>query len=164
MRKIPKGIMIFGALLTVTSFLQMRNFIVYSRAGYDDLFLLSLPESVIFLRGFFFAVLRIAGLAAGLGLLVGKEIFRKTALCVAVARVFTFYWEHSYYAVKKYAEVATMHIAMKNGFFKIAEPATVDFLAKFSFFVLFAIDVGFAAALIYYCTRPQVRQWFKEKG
>ncbi|MBI5873200.1 MAG: hypothetical protein HZB36_03550 [Candidatus Omnitrophica bacterium] len=142
----------------------MSNFIAYSRAGYDDLFLLSLPESAIFLRGFFFAVLRIAGLAAGLGVLTGKEIFRKTALFVAVARVLTFFSEHPYYAVKKHVEAAVAFASLKTGIFKIAEAPTVGFITKFSFFVLFAIDVGFAAVLIYYCTRPQVRQWFKEKG
>lgn len=164
MRKMPKGVMIFGALLVITSLIQMRTFIVYSRLGYYDFLFQPLPESVIFIRGFCTAILRIAGFASGVGILCGREIFRKTALAVAVVTVLTFYLKHPYYAVRKHAEVTAQLVAMKTGAFKVTEASMVDFIAKSSVFALWAIDVGFAVAVIYYFTRPQVRQWFKERG
>ncbi|HAJ57680.1 MAG TPA: hypothetical protein DCL35_07965 [Candidatus Omnitrophica bacterium] len=164
MKKMPLGVALFGIVLVVTSFLQLRTFLIYSRAGYYDVLFVPLPENIIFLRGIFSALLRIAGLAAGMGILLGKDLFRKTALFVAGITIATVYLKHPYYAVKKHAELSINYVAQKIGNFEIMSPAIIELVAKVSMAVLLAIDVFFSLAIIYYFTLPQIKRWFKDRG
>ena len=159
--KRPLGVSIFGILLVITSLLQLRTVMVYGQFGYYKQLFAPMSEQVLLVRYIVSMGLRILGLVAGIGVLSRREVFRKIILFNAYFTIFTIYWKHPFFAVKKHAQVVADIVSKRMDVCEVVFPQSVHMIALAAFVFLNGIDLAFSACLIYYFTRPAVRVWFK---
>ena len=158
----PRGVTIFGILLIATSLMQITEWLMPRYFNYYKEIFQPLPEHMIRLRYFISAIRRLSGSVVGIGILCRKDIFRKILLLIAAFTIFTLYWKHPFFAVQNHARNVTSHLSKMMGDCEYITPSTVRLVAIVSLVGLYAMDMAFSVALIYYFTRPRVREWFKD--
>ena len=148
----PLRINIWGILLIVFSLCGM---ILLLSSGYDHYRYLhqEYPPAIIALSYCVSWAVKILGLVSGIGILYRKDFFRKTAIAGSLFAILTTHLKHSYAGFLQHAHYLDEHLDLNLGiaFSSIAWPAMAA--ARI-------IDVIFAAALIYFFTRPEVRKHF----
>ena len=153
----PKGIVIFGVLIVVSSLVHMGK-LAGDLRWYDKIFSY-MPPWLMALRYCFSWMLRFVGLAAGFGILRRREWSRRVLLAIAVFTIITVYWKHPLIGFKLHAQYLDRQYAdffIKNGVQRdlFASLATVSMVTNIVW------EVVFNGVLMYYFTRTAVTRWF----
>lgn len=156
--KKPKGVIVFGMLLVVSSILHIST-LIFSRDWYWYNFNY-LPPAVLITRYLFSWVQRILGVVSGLGILCLKNFYRRLALAIAWFTIFALPWKHPYRAFLNHAQLLDELLGF---LFKKAGHSEISFtaLAVPALITHYVLDIVFCASLIYYFTRPEVKKHFK---
>jgi hypothetical protein len=149
--KISKGLIIFSILIILYALHGMPPF---SFSSYYVKFRPE-PEKIIFIRYIFSLAIRAALLVSGVGILFRKDIFRKVILGVSFFTLATIYWKHPAICFKR---VLLWKVA--QGILPAEVIPKADMLARMSSIICSSVDIVFALCLIYYFTRPKVKQQF----
>lgn len=152
-KKMSKGIIIFSILICLLSLWDFKTNISFSR--YYHL-LQPLSEKLILLRYVFSLSLRIVLFISGIGVLFLKDIFRKIILFISFFTIATIYWKHPMICFRNVVDSLSA-----QGAFTPDVPLTPNALIWILFAINYAIDIGFSLCLIYYFTRPRVKEQFK---
>ncbi len=155
--KKPKGVVVFGVLLVVSSIFHIST-LIFSKDWYWNNFGY-LPPLLLVVRYFFSWVQRILGLAAGLGILNLKNFYRQIALGIAWFTIFALPWKHPYLAFLNHAR----RLDELLGFlFEKAGHPEISFtsLTMPALITHYMLDIIFCGSLIYYFTRPEVKKHF----
>ena len=154
-----RGVVFFGWLFIITSLLQLR-FLINERQMY--LYFYSyMPPWMMLLRYSFSWFQRLLGLLAGVGILTLREPARKLALVIAWFTILTVFWKHPYAGYKLHTQyldktVLPMLTQVFGPF-----PITFSSLTVWSMVLNWLCEIAFDGALIYFFTRPSVKQQFK---
>lgn len=122
-----------------------------------------LPDRIIIVRYFVSIGLRIVGLIAGIGILFRKNLFRRLALALSFFTILTIYWKHPINCFRIIFDRIGQQILATSA---IADQAlTVIKLLQsvmwVTLVIVYIIDLGFSICLIYYFTRPKVKEQFR---
>lgn len=151
------GVRLFGALIIIISVVQLYlfNFSQYKIA------FMYLPEKQILVRFTISIGLRVVGLAAGVGIFLKKEVFRKLIICLCSFNVLFIYWKHP----TKTIELIFFHLPQQSrdkvlgwipGFTNVPFPWKIKLYYSFW-------DLIFALSVVYFLTRKQTIDCFKKK-
>lgn len=160
-KKIPFGIKLFGVLLILSSLIQMPGFIDYGR--YRHGWFRQLPEGLILLRFLVSWLIRLAGLACGIGILKRKEFFRKAALGLFFFTIITINLKHPYFVFANIFKDATKSISDNPAISYSVKTRSIELLTSLmpiTAVIMYVGDILFALCIIYYFTRPKVKQYF----
>ncbi len=155
-RKRPWGVIIFGSILIITSVEQLWNI-----PGYPEYRIVNpgLPEGVLHLRYVVSYVLRIVGLASGVGVIFLSEFFRRILLGLSAFSIGTIFLRHTY---------GSFYLATQTAVLMNTKPGMtlwpIETLTWASLLARCVVDVAFALAVIYYFSRPGVRAHFCKWG
>jgi hypothetical protein len=154
------GVTVFSFLLIASSIMHVHKLIV-DVAWYADTYSY-MPAWMILLRYSFSWLQRVLGILAAVGLLALNDAARKLAIAIGIFTILTVYWKHPYIAYKAHAEFLDDRFGLL--FHQLGAPAGF----KISSYTMAAVvlngslDVIFCATLIYFLTRPVVRDQFKK--
>lgn len=154
----PKGIIIFGILLIVSSLIHINTLIV-ARNWYWNNFSY-MPPVLILMRFLFSWLQRILGLTAGIGILYQKNWCRLLAISISWFTMFVLYWKHPYRAFLNHMNYLDQHLGYLFKTFGYPE-MSFSSLTVLALIVHYCLDILFCGSLIYYFTRPQVKKHFK---
>lgn len=154
----PKGIIIFGILLIVSSLIHIRTLIV-ARNWYWNNFSY-MPPIWILTRFLFSWLQRFLGLTAGIGILYQKNWCRRLAIAISWFTIFVLYWKHPYQAFLNHTRYLDQHL---DYLLKIIGCPEISFsaLTVSAIIAHYCLDILFCGSLIYYFTRPQVKNHFR---
>lgn len=157
MKSKPLGVVIFGVLLIVTSASQMLALVDYPR--YTILFNY-IPQELLYFRYAVSWVLRILGLASGIGILRFKEIYRKIGLALSGFTIVTIFWKHPYAGFQNH-----IHDLSQRGLFDWNAVVAASRLPEATLIgicvvVASLVDLIFAGVFIYYFTRDPIKDRF----
>jgi len=157
--KKPFNIFVFAILLILSSliwFAAYMNYHVY-RITFQWL-----SEESARARYLLSVINRALVLVSGVGILCLKDIFRKIGLVLCVLTICVLPWKHPYLVFKNLAENITQQVlnTMPPESIAVSESiSTISLLV--SMIIVYAVDIVFALAFIYYFTRPKVKNYFK---
>jgi len=134
MKKRLKGTIILGILLILGSLYQLRGL---SFQSYGWLFS-PLPETIIKFRFYISVAMLFTGIIAGVGLFFLKDIFRKIAVFIGFFILYNYFIEGPLFIYKNL-----------KGYINATVISHI------------AVEVCFSIILIYYFTRPKVKEAFK---
>lgn len=152
-----KGIYIFGILLILSSLDQMMMLIFKARWywGYYHYY----PIWFLTIRYIFSWLQRILGLSCGVGILFGKDIFRKIAIAIGIFTICFGYWKHPVDGfVNHIHELERMGILFKG--IRPGNESDIYLLARISAFASWFADTVFWGWFIFYFTRKKVKDQF----
>jgi hypothetical protein len=161
-KKLPAGLLLFSLYFIVFALFQIG--IKLLRPGYYDWyswFYQAMPGHLIFLRYVFSISFRVAQLIVGIGILFRKEIFRKLVLCWSWIAVAAVYWKHPFDPIYRTCEPVVRDMCRTPGFHGLDVPLITKIAAWGSLVCVYAFDIGFSALMIYYFTRPGIKDQFK---
>jgi len=121
------------------------------------------PDWVFWTRYCFSWLQRILGITAGIGFFYGDRICRKIALVIAVFTITTVYWKHHYPAFQRHCQ--WMYNAFGDGLLRSVSmdtPAVREMCCYAAYLANCFGDVFFCLALIYFLTRPAVKEYFEK--
>jgi hypothetical protein len=153
------GLVVFGVGLIATSLLQLIGLVDVHRYWY---LFQSLPPLVIMGRYMVSWAARVVGLAAGIGLLQRREVFRKTAIALGCATIATTHWKHPYDGFARHIsdlefQVPEFGMLLRGlGQFGMDRSTFIGLVV----FVTRAQEIALALLLIWYLTRPHVKAQF----
>ena len=147
-KKRPVGVIIFGLILIVTSIDQLRYIPTYS--DYQSINH-EWPQIVIQVRFVVSYLLRLAGLASGIGVLCLWDSFRKFLIWLSVFSVATVWLRHTYSAQFFYSEPI---YRLRGSMFSL------ETFVWIAVVVHWMIDGFFSLFVILYFTRPYVIKIF----
>lgn len=160
-RKRPIGLFIFGWLLILSSLVHLHTYIF----GYVWLCKIFdyWPSWLVNTRYCFSIVQRIAGLVAGIGLLYGNKVSRQIAMVIAIFTILTLYWKHPYQAFlnhcqmldQQFSGIFTSQHIWNMSFVRLCIPALITHCL---------LDILFCGSLLYYLTRPSVKEYFEQSS
>jgi hypothetical protein len=158
-RKRPIGIFIFGGLFVISSFVQMLAH-SFGYVWYREVFNY-LPAWLFNIRYCFFLVQYILGISAGIGLLQGNKICRKIVVVIAVFTITTLYWKYDYPSFLNhcqmldvlYGDIFRARRLWHLSFVRLCTPALMTQCL---------LEISFLGALLYYLTRPSIKEYFEK--
>ncbi len=153
--------MIFGIVLIVSSLIQVADWLTPRYYNYYKDIFQPLPQELIRLRYLISCVRRLSGLVVGIGVLCNKDIFRKLLIFISWFTLLTLYWKHPFFAVQNHARYVLKQMSGIAGSCGFVTLPSERFLTAVSLAGLYAIDIVFSALVIYYFTRPSIKEWFK---
>ena len=167
--KKPKGIYIFAFLLIGSSLIHMLTLLA-SKNWYFTLYSY-MDEALIQFRYSFSWFQRVIGLSIGIGLLFHKNLFRRLVILLSWFSIATIYWKHPIRAFKTHAAILDssalhqrlMSVPEAMGTPGFTMPSFSDLAVVSSMFHAI-LDIAFFAVIIYYFTRPEIIEVFKEEG
>ena len=147
------GVTIFGILLILGALFQMLG----SKLDVYKFMFQPLPERIILIRYFISIILLILGVITGVGILRLKDIFRKIAIFIGFFTLYTYIVEGPLFAFKSMPKFVELQLA---GLVSAGEiPESIIYPVIWGSIIISAIiDFGFAVCLIYFFTRPQVKE------
>jgi hypothetical protein len=150
--KKPIGIFIFGGILILSSIYEL-----YHIPAYSDYKMINkeLPEKMIIIRFFVSYLLRVFGLASGVGVICLNNNCRKILLELCCFSIATICLRHTYKGFLHY----TLPLYYQNKVTDLSLQAFTWTAVIFSW----AIEVSFCLSAIYYFTRPKVVKCFLAK-
>lgn len=156
----PKGVTIFAAIIIWTSLAQMITLLDLEHYRY---LFYPMPERLLLLRYFISWASRIVGLACGAGLLYKSNLSRVTALYLFLFTALTVSLKHPYLGFERHALYLDQWV-MRRAIYPVrwggyGLPSFYS-LAKASAIGARIVDIVFAAAFIFYFTRPKIREYF----
>ena len=152
-KKNAARINLWGILLILTSFYGM---IVLLTSGYDHYRYLhqEYSASTIVLRYCVSWAVKIFGFISGIGILAGKDFFRKTAIAGSLFAILTTHLKHSAQGFAQHTRYLDEHFDIPLEGFHFSS------LTWGAMMISRMIDVIFAAALIYFFTQREVKKHF----
>lgn len=159
LQKRPFGVVLFGLGLIVTSLLQSTALV--DRHRYWYLFS-DLPTSAITIRYALSWIARIVGLASGVGILLRRELFRRVTIALAALTIMTVYWKHSYEGFLRHVQDLQQRSPAVAHIFQILQQGGVEVseVTRIAVIVIRLQEIALALLLIWYFTRPRVKDWF----
>lgn len=150
------GVMIFGILMILGALIQLPG-------NLEMLKLLSnpLPEIIVVGRYYLIKLLLILGIAAGVGILCLKNIFRKIALFTSAFVIFDYLIELPFFALRNipnFIEQQVKEIIAKS---PMIPASALSSILWTTIVMSWIIDFGFSLCVIYFFTRPKVKEQFK---
>ena len=161
-KKFALGITLFGLYFFVDSFFQLYAKLLTPNyySWYSTIFQPA-PEKTIFLRYLFSILYRIFELALGIGIFRRQEIFRKFALFFSWFTISIIYWKHPFDALINHSQIIGKNIQPIVGSCQVTSPAYINMIARISLWCVYTMDIGISALVIYYFTRPYIKEQFK---
>lgn len=154
-----RGVAVFGTILIIVSVLQIIIFI--GRKDDYMVFFQPLPERIILLRYALSLLFRITCLAAGIGILFLKETWRKILLFLGFFTIATIYWKHPISVFKKFIP-HSREILQAKGLDRDVQELALSIVPWMQLIFNYAVEIVFWGCLIYYFTRPQVKEQFRK--
>jgi hypothetical protein len=147
------GISILGCLLIGSSLYQMC---ILLTAGYEYYAYLHQEYSpaMILMRYIFSWVIKLVGLACGMGILRRNEFFRKAAILNSAFIVATVNLKHTYAAYSLHTRHLDQVMVLPAGI-------TFSSMTPVTLMIQKGIDIVFGLVLIFYLTRPKVKETFR---
>ena len=166
MAKRSKGVLIFGILLVLGCLYSL----LASMGSYSDYEFLFQPlsENVIRIRFFISLAMLVAGIIAGVGILLLNDLLRKVAIFTAFYTIATYVIETPLFILKnlpKFFDIKILEV--KQGLVEAGTeiPQNFDSIMHNTMWVStvigFLVDFGFAVLLIYFFTRSTVKEQFE---
>jgi len=113
------------------------------------------PEKLIFARYIFSIAFRIALLISGIGILFRKEIFRKAAIFIGCFTIATIYWKHPVICFKR-----VLIWKVYQGVLPFDIIPRINLFSWICASICYIFDIGVNLCLIYFLTRPKVKEQF----
>ena len=148
--KITRGIVLCVILVIVYSFLSWPE----SFRSYYVRFHPS-PENLIFIRYLFSVGLRLALFISGIGILFRKDIFRKIIIFISFFTIATVYWKHPVIVFER-----ILWWKIMQGTLPADIIPKINMVAWSCVVTSSIIDIVVCLCLIYYLTRPKIREQF----
>ncbi|MGA2775646.1 MAG: hypothetical protein ABSE81_06265 [Candidatus Omnitrophota bacterium] len=155
-KKRSVGIIVFGILMILGSLVQLPVGI----SSYSVL-LKPLPESVIIVRDCIMKLLLILGAISGVGILWLKDIFRKIAVFLSVLVILDYIIQLPFFVLKNIPDFIHQQTIKTTAMNPTISQHFHSSLLWTSAILAWAIDIGFAICVIYFFTRPKVKDQFK---
>lgn len=160
----PKGVTVFAAIIIATSLAHMITLLDFEHYRY---LFYPMPERLLLFRYFVSWALRIVGLACGAGLLYKSNLLRITALYLFLFTALTVSLKHPYLGFERHALYLDQWV-MRRAIYPVrwggyGLPSFYS-LAKVSAIGARIVDIVFAAAFIFYFTRPKIREYFAKNS
>ena len=161
--KRPLGLVVFGVGLIVTSLSQMAALVEADRYWY---LFQNLPPAAITGRYLVSWVARGIGLAAGIGIVQRREVFRKMAIALGWATIATVSWKHPYEGFARHLSdlellVPEFRMRLSEALGQLGiERSTMTWMVVCT---ARAQEIALALLLIWYFTRSHVRAQFGPK-
>jgi len=157
LRKGSTGIRVFSSLLIVWAMFNLMGMADVEGWNFINQ---PLPERVVQANYFITVFFTTLAMMSGLGILFLKESFRKIVIAAAFFTLFTYLIEGPLFI---YANLPAL--VQKQAALVIAESpdlSLVGLKVAIWFITIFGyvLDFGFAVALVYFFTRPQVKKQF----
>jgi hypothetical protein len=161
-KKIPRGIVVFGAMLIIgslyeTSALFLPRFFTWYKSLFPGL-----PASLLFVRLLLSVVRRGMGAVLGVGLLFRKRILQKMAVWWSFFILATLYWRHPLSALYIHTQFMLNFMVHVTGDNIWTQGHMVQRVTIGSLIALFLGDIIFWSALICYLWRPATKAWFRQ--
>lgn len=158
-KRLP-GVTLFSILLIIYSLWQLLLVLDFPRYKYIFQFL---PETSLLVRFCGSIVLRVLTIILATGILLYKNNFRKALIFLSVYNILTVYWKHPYETFvnwDRYYQISPEKI--NTLIYRILGNMAIDYqtIKMISVAAACISDVLFYGAIIYYFTRPRVKQRF----
>lgn len=150
--KISKEIIVLSVIIILYSIPGMPTSSFDSYASR----LRHLPEQLIWVRFIFSIAIRLALLISGIGILFRRNIFRKVVLFISFFTIFTVYWKHPVIYFKKF-----FISNLSQGALSVELLSRVNFMSWICVIICYIVDISVALCLIYFFTRPKIKEQFK---
>jgi hypothetical protein len=162
-KKFALGITLFGLYFIADASCQLYIKLLTPNyySWYSAIFQ-ALPAKMILLRYLLSIAFRIFELVLGVGLLRRKPIFRKLAIFMSWFTIAIVYWKHPFDALVKHTQIVGRHLYPITGSCHLTPLAYTKMIAWISLWCIYAIDIGISALVIYYFTRPRIKEEFKK--
>lgn len=151
-RKRTIGTIIFGCILIVSSIFEL-----YHIPSYNDYIYINkdVPYNIIRIRFFVSYILRVFGLASGIGVICLNNNFRKILLGLSCFSILTIFLRHTYNSFLLYTTPIYSHEKVPD--FSLQSFTWAAVITSWT------IEIGFSLLVIYYFTRPHVIRSFLDK-
>ena len=127
---------------------------------YHLFFILNYPEKFIIIRYCFSVALRIFLTVSVIGLFLKKDIFRRALIFFSFFNVFTLYWKHPIFVFEKIINEIFGKLIAINAYSSYALMKNYDRILYSALAVIYIVDILFSLSLIYFLTRPYVKEHF----
>ncbi len=127
--------------------------------GFYQFMFQQLASRAIFYRYIVSVLFRLITIAAGLGLVLRKEAFRKFAIGLAVYMLCTVYWKHPFYVFENLAIYSEYHVWDTSGHYPLAYP----WHPYISMGFYYVMDIVFSLAVLIYLRKDAVKQQFHSR-
>ena len=154
------GLVILGIGLIATSLWQMAALIDFEHYRY---LFQDLPPAVVTCRYSVSWLARIIGLAAGIGILARRELFRNITILLAWATIAATYWKHPYAGFARHLDFLEKQLLWIWPLFRQAlDQVGISYPTIIWIAVVLACiqEVVLSLLLIWYFTRPKVKAQF----
>jgi len=151
--KRPKGVIIFGILILLGAALQIKGL---SIASYNFLFG-PLPKTIIIFRFVITVMMLILGIVTAIGIILRKEIFRKLVLLIGYYILYNYLIEGPLIVYRNLPKYINQIIVAAGA---PLEPRVYIILWT-PIIVSFLIEFVFGLSLVYYFSRPKIKEKFK---
>lgn len=161
---VPKELMgaaVLGILLMIFSVAQFEKLLSWE---YYRWLFQPFPKDGVFIRYGVSILLRTLAFVAGLGILLKRDLFRRLAVLVSIASALTVFFRFPFWVFIRHEKVAFGVVAKLMGFPEITRPPLFNIGLGISAALFYAMELGFPVLLIFYFSRPVVKQWFKQSG
>jgi hypothetical protein len=158
----PRGVTIFGAWLIALSSMQILSLVTAGASGAAQLVAGGFGVGESWAR---LAVALVAAAVLGLsavGVLLRREVFRKTLVAGAGFFVFVLPWLLPFSLLKHLMKESAPLLSRVAGVCEITLAASLFSVTRLVFAGLSALMLAFFAGLIVYFSQPEVKAWFAE--
>ena len=157
MSKRSPGVLVLALLFILGALIQLTS------GKFDDykIFFQPLPEKIIIVCYFFIKILLVLGIVSGIGMLFMKNIFRKIAVFLSWYTIFSYLVEGPFFIfrnVPKYINDLSLNISAQT---KSVSLSFISGLLWNFIIVGWIVDFSFAILIIYFFTRPKVKEQFR---
>ncbi len=159
-KKYSGWITLFGICLIISPITQINYYFNYTDYRY---WFRDLPDTLILIRYIFSIAFRALTVIAGIGVLHRINIFRKLSILMGFFTIITIYWKHPvqvfrHTVIKHFSLIKAHPVIDSINDYQLLEHT--DFFIIASMIVAYAVDLIFAALLIYCFTRPEIKKQF----
>lgn len=157
MRKRSLGVIVLGILSILGAAIQLLS----GKFGDYKVFFQPLPEKIILAHYFLIKILLVLGIISGIGILLLKNTFRKIAVFLSFCTIFNYLVEGPFFIfrnVPKYIDSLSLNIASQT------KSVSLSFISSLLWnytIIAWIIDFSFAILIIYFFTRPKVKEQFR---
>jgi hypothetical protein len=159
----PLGVKIYGHLIMIMSMIHVLGLLSFAMKWDFYVFTYQFyPEWLLPIRYAFSWFQRIVGMTIGIGLLYYKELFRKLALILFSFAILTLPWKHPYQGFYNAAHYLDIYCADYIQSLERSYGPGLTFVSQIRVALIFyyIVDFVFASSLLYYLTRPKVKDSF----
>jgi hypothetical protein len=153
----PKTIVTIIAVLYIIGPLIHINTLISQKDWYFSLYSY-MPQWLLVTRYSFSWLQRILALTAAIGILYYRDLYRKLLIALCSFTILTVYWKHPYEAFHAH----TKNLDAQFGYLLKGAPGlTFESLTVVSIIAHCLVNIAFSGTVIYFLTRPRVKNLFK---